>query len=253
MTGTSTNETCQGNGTITLQTSNTTAGATMLFSLYLLPNVTTPLSQFSQNSIGGLNAGNYRVIATQSLDDDSNTQQMDFTILNQVQNLDFEISSSTTTNCDTTGNLLVTVTSGSAPFFYEITQGTPTRPLQISNQFNGLPGGAYTVRVIDQCGNAEVHTYTLILPSNNLTIGGTTNPPIATSCTTIDISNSVTPSTGSNIIYPINVTYTIHFPAPDGTQVIVQNYNSGTSRPTGSDHDAATVRKPDVSLRDFDY
>ncbi|MDI1256551.1 MAG: T9SS type B sorting domain-containing protein [Flavobacterium sp.] len=225
LSGAATDETCQGNGKITLQTANTTVGATMLFSLYLLPNTTTPLSQFSQNSISGLVAGNYRIIATQTLGNESNTQQMDFTIVSEVQNLDFEVSSSITTNCDTTGNLQVAILSGSAPFFYEITQGVETRPLQISNLFTELQSGAYTVRVIDHCGNAEVHTFTLQLPSNNLTIGATTFPPVATSCTQIDVFNSVTPSPGSNIIYPITVTYTIHFPA--GDQVIVQNYNTG--------------------------
>jgi hypothetical protein len=81
---TKTNETCTSNGTLSFAVSNTTVGATMLYSIYLLPNVTTPLSVQSATSISGLAAGNYRVIATQSIGNQSGSQQQDILISNSI-------------------------------------------------------------------------------------------------------------------------------------------------------------------------
>lgn len=223
---TPTNETCSGNGSAAISLQNTTPNATMQFSLYLLPDVATPLNQFNQNSVGGLNSGNYRIVAVQTLGAESNSETIDFVILDQSTPLVFQVVESASSICNQIGGILtVNVTSGVGPFFYEITAGQEIRPLQTSNQFTGLQSGAYLVRVVDACG-ADVFEYTLQLSTNNLTIGLGTTAPVALSCTDAEVLNSVTPNEGANIIYPINVTYTIH--PPSGVdEIIVLNYPSG--------------------------
>ena len=64
---TPTNETCTGNGSLSFSVANTTAGATITYAIYLLPNSTTPIATTSLPTYGGLSAGNYQVIATQTL------------------------------------------------------------------------------------------------------------------------------------------------------------------------------------------
>lgn len=229
MTVTAVNETCPFNGSITMTLGNATPGASIQYSLYLLPNTTTPIAQFTQNTRGSLDSGNYRLIATQQLNDLSNTQTQDFSILDETVPLDFSLVQSSTTTCNVTGGILtVNVISGKAPFFYEILAGPITRPFQLSNVFNNLSAGDYTIRVLDACGTAEVQQYTLILDTTILTIGASSNPIVATSCTTIEVINDITPADGTSIIYPITVTYTIHPPPGFGPdQVVQQVYNSG--------------------------
>src|SRR6478672_12302631 len=91
LTGTRTNETCTANGSLSWTTSNTTPGATMLYSIYLLPNTTTPIATISGNTYGGLVAGTYRVVATQSLGGQTGTQQQNITIANQVVLLTYQL------------------------------------------------------------------------------------------------------------------------------------------------------------------
>ena len=92
LTVTHTNETCTANGSLFYTTSGTTAGATMLYSIYLLPNTTTPIATLSTTTYGGLVAGSYRVVATQSLGTQTGTQQQDVTITNQITILTYQIA-----------------------------------------------------------------------------------------------------------------------------------------------------------------
>lgn len=85
------NETCPANGSLTFGVSNTTTGATILYSIYRFPNLTTPIGATSTNSFTGLISGNYRVVATQSQGNNFGTQQQDVTILNQIVALNYQI------------------------------------------------------------------------------------------------------------------------------------------------------------------
>lgn len=223
---TPTNESCANNGSIQIQTSNTTAGATISYSLYKLPNTVTPIAQFTNNTLNSLDSGDYRLLATQELGDASNSQSSDFTIVDETIPLQFTVVQSTQSGCDQTGTLTVNVTSGLGPFFYEIIEGPVLAPLQVSNIFSGLPGGFYKIRVIDNCGSGEVLDYTLLLGTTNLTIGDTYSPPVATSCTDRDVMNLVTPSAGTDIIYPLDVHYIFHLPG-GVDQTFDQNFPSG--------------------------
>jgi gliding motility-associated-like protein len=222
-----TNETCSNNGTLTLTPGDLTPSAVLEYSLYKLPNMTAPISQFTDNLVGGLDSGDYLVRAIQTLGADASpVVEIPFTISDQTVPLVFTVDQATAGSCSLTGTLVATVSSGSGPFFYQIVSGSQTSPPQLSNQFPNLPGGEYLVRVIDNCGEAEVFEYTLVLTSTNLNIGGVTHPPVATSCTTVQVNNDITPSSGT-IFYPLTVEYTIHFPAPTGDQIIVQQYPTG--------------------------
>jgi gliding motility-associated-like protein len=200
---TKTNETCTSNGTLSFAVSNTTVGATMLYSIYLLPNVTTPLSVQSATSISGLAAGNYRVIATQSIGNQSGSQQQDILISNSIAPLTYQLSS-TNEVCGNDGTITVNITGGT-PLNYEIFSGPMTRPLQASNVFTGLTAGIYQIRVFDVCNQGVVQTFTLFRSNTNLNVALTA--PSLGSCTTVNIGftfQSVLPA--GVIRYPIQVT-----------------------------------------------
>ncbi len=92
-----TDETCSGNGTLEMTVSNTTPGSEIIYSLYLSPDYTNAIAETNINSFGSLQAGNYRVIATQSLAGLSNSQQQDVVIQDLVETLDYGLSFTTVT------------------------------------------------------------------------------------------------------------------------------------------------------------
>lgn len=222
-----TNETCGNNGTLTLTPGNLTPLAILEYSLFKLPNMTAPVAEFTNNFVGGLGEGDYIIRAEQTLGTDASPViELPFTITNVFEETNFDVEPLPVGSCDSTGGFLVTVTEGSGPFFYQVvTNGVAGTP-QLSNQLIGLAAGQHLIRVIDICGNVEVETHTLILTSNNLEISGVSSPPVATSCTTMQVNNTITPSAG-DIFYPLTVQYTIHFPQPTGDQVITQEYPTG--------------------------
>lgn len=220
-----TNETCTANGTLTFNTSGTTPGATMLFSIYLLPNTTTPIATVSGNTYSGLVAGTYRVVATQSLGADSGTQQRERTILNQIANLTYQISGQNASTCVNNGQITVNVSTGTA-VSYEIFAGPVTRPLQPSNVFSNLPAGVYQIRVFDTCGEGVVQTHTLSSTPAALQISPQIfNPPL--SCSSVLASHIFSAPAGSSIAYPLNVVLTV-FPPAGPPVVYNQTITSGS-------------------------
>lgn len=218
---------CTSNGSLTFSVSNTTNGATMLYSVYLLPDVTTPISVQSALTISGLGAGNYRVVATQSLGNQSGSQQQDIRIIDLRNPLTYQISSSPEV-CLNDGTITVNVINGT-PVSYEIFSGPMTRPLQTSNTFTGLTAGVYQIRVFDNCNQGVVQTYTLLRANTALNFN-LLNPVLA-SCNTVTIGfgfQSVVPTPGGVIKYPIQVTATV-FP-PSGSPIIYnQTITSGNA------------------------
>ncbi|RZK12429.1 MAG: T9SS type B sorting domain-containing protein [Flavobacterium sp.] len=224
----STNETCAGNGNLEMTVSNTTTGSEIIYQLYLAPDLSNAIAETSLDSFGSLQSGTYRIVATQSLNGESNSQQQDIVIQDLVVDLDFTVSYETVTACDTTGTVTVNVSSGN-PSSYEIISGPVTAPLQSSNIFTGLPSGTYIVRVFDECNDALSRTFTMHLLSNSLTIAPVTLPVIYDSCTTAVASNVITSATGTQIIYPLTITYTIHPPDGSTDQIITNIVTSGPS------------------------
>lgn len=162
-------ESCTANGTLNFVVANTTAGATILYTIYKLPNTTVPIAVMGDATLTGLVSGNYRVIATQSLGELSNSQQQDVFITDTIIDLAYTLQG-TPVVCGNDGKITVYVTNSDA-VSYEIFSGPVIRPLQTSNVFDNLPAGNYVVRVFDACGEGLARSYTLTALNSNITIG----------------------------------------------------------------------------------
>lgn len=222
-----TNETCAGNGTLQMSVSNTTGGSEIIYRLYLAPDFTNAIAETTTNSFGSLQSGNYRIIATQSLNGMTNSQQEDVIIQDLVVDLDYGISYTTQTACDVTATLSVNILTGN-PASYEIIAGPVTAPPQASNEFPGLPTGTYVIRVYDDCNDALTKTFAFFLTTNNLEISQATLPVVYDSCTAAIAENVVTPAAGTQIIYPLTITYTVHPPDGSPDQVVTENIPTGS-------------------------
>lgn len=224
-TVTPTNETCAGNGTLTFNVTDADPGGSIVFVVYKLPNLTTPYASLTTNFISGLTAGTYRIIARETVGGTTTSKETDVTINSTVIPLVYSVQ---TVNqpCSSNSNVIVTASSGTAAT-YEIFFGPVTFPVQTSNTFIGVPAGTYRIRVIDICGNAVVQTFIVTVNPAGLNVGAPvysdTVPP---SCNSIVVSNTLTPSQGNVIAYPLNLTYILYL--PDGTTSQIQvTLNSG--------------------------
>lgn len=222
----SVDETCAGNGSLQMIVSNTTPGADIIYRLYLAPDFLNAVAETELNSFGSLQSGNYRVVATQTLNGSSNSQQEDIVIQDLVVDLDFGVSFQTFTACDVTGTISVDLLSGN-PISYEIISGPVTVPLQPSNEFPDLPSGTYIIRVYDECGDALAKTFTMHLATGSLGISPVALPVIYDSCTTVIVSNKIVPAAGAQIIYPLTVTYAIDPPDGSPNQIVTEIITSG--------------------------
>lgn len=218
---TPTNETCAGNGALSFSVSNTTVGASILYEVFLLPNTTTPIATTSNALLTGLSSGNYQVVAVQTLGAESNTQQQNVTITNQIQNLAFTISHQVV-KCGNDGVLTANVTSGTA-VSYELLTGPVTMPVQSSNTFSGLPPGNYAIRVFDTCGNAVVNSFTLIQNYVPVVIQGISEQNLT--CTTLTLNGTANIITGS-VAFPLSVEYKV-YPPNNATPLIYTQIISG--------------------------
>ena len=225
---TATDESCTGNGTITMQALNTAPGAIVTFNTFQLPNLVNPIASQTTSSLTGLIHGDYRVVATQKLGSEINSQTVDVTILDVITPLVYTLSS-INSQCIIGGTITVNVISGNADM-YEIISGPVTRPLQSSNVFANLPAGTYQIRVFDTCGQALVKTYILFADFQEITVSpSTTSIGSLTQCNSITISNTFSIDAGGSIPYPITFTYTIFPPNGGPAVVIVKTVTSGTS------------------------
>lgn len=223
---TETNETCTGNGTLTFEATGTSPGATVIFKTYKLPNSTTPIASQSTAMLTGLISGTYLVIATQTLNGESNTQQEEVIIEKLITPLIYNVSG-TNSQCSIGGTITVNVTSGN-PAFYEIISGPIIKPFQTSNVFTDIPPGTYEIRVFDECGEALVKTYTVFSDSPSIAFSPATYDDVPlSSCNSINIKNAIIATGGAVISYPLTFTYTIYPPNGGTPVVIVQTITSG--------------------------
>lgn len=207
---TPTNETCTANGKLTFSVANTLAGSSVLYTIYKLPNLTTPITITSVSPFTGLTSGTYRIIATQSLGSQTATKQQDVMIMNSVVQLTYQLTS-TKEVCGSDGTITVTTTTGNS-VGYEIISGPVIKPLQTSNIFTGLSAGTYNVRVFDNCGEAIVRTY--ILEYSNPALNLTLLAASLASCTTVKIGFSfVNTLTTGTIKFPLQVTTVVNPPS----------------------------------------
>jgi gliding motility-associated-like protein len=228
LTVTPTPQTCLGNGSLSFAVAGTAPGAAITYAVYLVPNTGTPITTTSATTVNSLAAGSYIVVATQTLNGESNTATANATITNNIVPLQYTLVPGDVT-CNNNGVITVNVTSGIA-VSYEITAGPVIKPLQTSNVFTGLPVGLYQVRVYDNCGEAVVVSVTLIQINAVVNIGqvnmlGGALP----SCTTIQVSNLYSSPYVNGIIYPITLTYTVFPPGGGAPTVVTQTVSNGTN------------------------
>ncbi|HEU0137696.1 MAG TPA: hypothetical protein VFQ50_10440, partial [Flavobacterium sp.] len=213
-----TDETCPGNGSLTFTAAGTIPGSTITYSIYHLPDVTNAISFQSTNTLTGLVAGTYRVIATETSGSTVTTQQQDVQILSLITPLSFQLTT-TKEICGNDGTVSVSVSSGNA-VSYEIFSGPATYPLQPSNIFTQLTAGTYQLRVFDNCGQGVVQNFTVISASAGMTIGSVTFPNAELEgCDLILVNNIATAPTGMVVAYPLTVQYTVH--PPTGPAIVI--------------------------------
>ncbi|MBC7607630.1 MAG: T9SS type B sorting domain-containing protein [Burkholderiales bacterium] len=226
---TSTTETCSGNGTLTFNSSNVDPSGSIEYFIYKLPNTLVPYATTTANSLGGLTSGNYRVVAVETVGASSNSQQQDATISNAIVPLEFTVQSINQA-CAAVSNISVVVTSGTA-VSYEIFEGPRTFTSQTSNIFNNLQVGVYKVRVFDACGIGVVSTFTVTLNPTGLSVTApvfsNTAPP---SCNFTVVSQTISPSNGTVIAYPVSIRYTVN--PPNGALPIVSNQTLTSGNPS---------------------
>lgn len=223
---TKTNETCLGNGSLTFSITNQTPNSSILYKVFLLPDEANPLTVLSGNYLGSLSAGDYKIIAIQTLGNLINQQEKSITINNEIVAFNFEVTAANQT-CSGGGDIIVNVISGTGTL-YEIIYGPEKRPLQSSNVFEDLPAGTYNIRSFNNCGVAKVKTYTLIMYANALSISDAIYPDASnTICDSIRVMNKITSASGM-IAYPISVKTTLHPSGVDGEPVVLnQTFTSG--------------------------
>lgn len=237
LTVTPTPQTCLGNGVLTFTVADTAPGAVMGYEVYLLPNTTTPVATVSTGSVGSLVAGDYLVIATQSVGALSNTATANVTITNMVQTLTYGVTL-THVRCPGDGKVTVNVTSGTAAT-YQLVSGPVTTAPQASSEFNNLPTGVYNVRVVDVCGNAVVVTVQLNqTPTSVIMDPPTIASPVLPSCNTITVDHFFATVTGNQIFFPLTFEFTVFPPGGGAPTVVTQTANAGNNL---NNHIVATI------------
>ncbi|UPQ77890.1 gliding motility-associated C-terminal domain-containing protein [Flavobacterium azooxidireducens] len=217
----STNETCTANGTLTFTVSGITAGASVTYSVYKLPDLITPVAVLNTSTLNGLTSGTYTVIATQTFGALSNSQVQTVDIQDLTVVLTYQLIGQNEL-CGSDGVISVNVLTGTAQS-YEIISGPVTVPLQTTNVFTGLTGGTYVVRVFDVCGDASVQTFILFSSQTSLTVEVESGAEWL-NCTTSTVALSVLPGNGM-IVYPLTIQFTIN--PPNANQIIInQTINS---------------------------
>ncbi|NRD21586.1 SprB repeat-containing protein, partial [Winogradskyella eckloniae] len=172
-----TDEVCTGNGILTMDITDTQNGAEFEFVIYQLPDTATPFRVSNGISPTGPDfsifeheetsfpAGNYRVVATQTLGTQTNQQIQDATINDNTEDLIFTATESTI--CDG-ADITVNVTTGTA-VSYELRDSSNTIIIspQASNVLTSVTPGDYIVVVTDSCGDEFTQGITITSPEAN--------------------------------------------------------------------------------------
>ena len=220
-------ESCSGNGSISMSVSGATDGALLTYNLFLYPDTTIPIAQTTSTSFNNLESGDYLVQAIQTLGEEQNSQSADITINNVFIALDFEIGQELFGECNET--ILVVTTLSGNPQFFEILSGPVTAPLQEENTFNNLPNGTYVVRVFDECGNALTKTYTLISNAPTFSVSAIQIPDIIENCDNNMISYSIIAGNQAELNYPLTITYMSTLLDGSNSSSFTNTYDNGPS------------------------
>jgi len=214
VSATTTPQTCSGNGTISLSVQNQDPGATINYIVYLGTDSSgTVVSSGANSTIVGQVAGNYYIVATQTVGNTVTSANTTAVIANEITSLTFNVTK-TEVHCGGDAEILVNVTSGNA-VSYKITStttGTVIGP-QTSNTFPNLEAGQYTLFVLDNCGDGISQVVTVTSQYHELKINDASFPDEQLpGCDLLTIKNSISSINGINIIYPLQATFTVYPP-----------------------------------------
>ncbi len=228
-------ETCYDNGVIDVTVDGTVAGVTVDYVIYKMPDTGTPVGTALGNaalpgypfSFTGLDAGDYLVVATQTLGVETSTEQL----IVIVEDLTDPVTSETTfithyILCGNDGEITVDVQQGTAASF-QLSMQQPdgtfqiVAPAQDSNVFSGLTGGVYVIGILDElCGNLINMTHTIPYePLGSVEfLGSEMIPLFGDDCD----ANFVLVRQGLQVpakAFPITVTFTVY--PPDGSDPVI--------------------------------
>ncbi|MEE1900197.1 T9SS type B sorting domain-containing protein [Flavobacterium rakeshii] len=212
-----TDETCPGNGTITLAAQNAQTGTDVYYIVYKLPDTDNPIWNSTNPVVTSLTDGTYSIVVKQGA---TTSAPIEVIIEDNTQTVAYSIT--TTDPVCNDGVINITVNSGTA-VSYEIISGPVTFPPQTTPSFTDLPAGIYTVRVNDNCGFGVPQAVTLFSMSEELILGETTGLPDAElpDCDLVTVTNSLytTEFEAASTIQSIVVTV---YPPDGSTPIVIQ-------------------------------
>lgn len=222
-------QTCLGNGSLSFTVSGTQPGAAMAYEVFLLPNTTTPVATVNTATAPNLIAGNYLVVATQTLGSESSEESENVTIEDEVVPLEYVLITGIE-GCGNEGTITVDVISGTA-VTYEIMAGPVIVAPQASNVFTELTPGLYQVRVYDDCGDAVVVSVQLTGAQANILIQDVIVAGFP-DCDTATVTNFYAASQGSEIFWPLTFEYSIYESPSSAPEIITVVVETGLSSGT---------------------
>lgn len=220
-------ETCVGNGALNFKVTGTAPGASIIYSVYKIPDEIIPIAVISAASIGGLTSGVYKVVASQALNNENNSKEEYIEVLNQKTLLTYTFNGFDEI-CGGDGEIQVNTITGSA-VLYEILDGPVIKTMQTSNIFSGLVQGKYKIRVFDSCGEGVVETFTLSKKDPTLSL--LVSEESLVTCDLVSIGFDVIPlvQTPDGVIkYPLQITTKVDY--PDGTHLVLQSALNNTTK-----------------------
>jgi|GEM_PF-500021 len=214
VSATTTPQTCNGNGIITLSVQNQDPGATINYIVYLGTDTSgTVVSNGAISTIVSQSAGNYYIVATQSVGNTVTSATTTAVIENQIVPIDFTLEK-TPVNCGDDATITANVISGVAVSYRLIstTTGLITGP-QASNVFTGLAAGQYKVDAISSCNDSYPGFITVLSEYHELAFNDASFPDVELlGCDLLTIKNTISSVNGVAIIYPLQVKFTVYPP-----------------------------------------
>lgn len=248
-------ETCFGNGAVAVTVENATAGATVDYVIYKLPNVTNPIAVGVGNAaevgyphnFSGLTSGEYQVVATQVVNGVPVGSVIELVTVAQgashvtptaMQVVPYIL-------CGDDGTITVTITQGVAQYYKllkEEPEGSgifvevagPQGAFETTTVFTGLTSGHYRVLVQDATCDIPV-VYTQFISSDPIPpveFGGNELTPILTDCVASEVKVEQAIQVPL-IAFPIDIKFTVY--PPDGStpvEIFIEDYPAnGTDDP----------------------
>jgi gliding motility-associated-like protein len=222
ITVTPTDETCPGNGSLAIVTENADPNAPVNYLVYLLPDTDTAIYENTNPNVPNLVAGTYLVMASQTVNGVTQTDQQQVTVNDGTTPLTYTLTP-TPEYCGYDGGISVVVTSGTATS-YQILSGPVVVGPQTSNYLANLTAGTYIIGVTDECGTVEVTSYQLFTIGVDLHLNGPSFPDLALiDCDHLTMTFAINPSDVEiGIHYPLQAHITVY--PPDGSAPLIYDF-----------------------------